>query len=96
MFKVIKSNNSTEMHKSLNYVCKQKNGVIICCDKDKAQGIISQDNSTIYAFKDTDISNDYEVVEVEEIDDIEFMIQHQTDVELAITELYEMMLGGNE
>ena len=95
MFKVIKSDNTTELIIRLKYVRRQKNGVMIICDKENAQGIISQDNDTIYAFKDTDIENDYEVVEVEEIDDIEYMLQQQTDMELAMAEIYEMMLGGN-
>ena len=94
MFKVIKQDNTTELMSKLKYVCKQKNGVVVCCDKEKAQGLISQDNNIIYAFKDTDIANDYEVVEVEEIDDIEYMLQQQTNLELAMAEIYEMMLGG--
>ena len=96
MYRVIKSDNTTEFLSQLQYVYKQKNGVVICCDKDNAQGIISKDNSTIYAFKNTDIANDYEVVEVEEIDNLEFMLEQQTNMELAITEIYEMVLGGNE
>lgn len=94
MYRVIKSDNTIELLSQLNYVCKQKNGVVICCDKDKSQGVISKDNSTIYAFENTDISNDYEVVKVEEIDDIDFMLEQQTNMELAMAEIYEMMLGG--
>lgn len=94
MFRIIKSDNTIEFLSQLNYVYKQKNGVVVCCDKDKAQGIISKDNSAIYAFENTDISNDYEVVKVEEIDDIDFMLQQQTNMELAMAEIYEMMLGG--
>ena len=62
MFKATKSDNTIELFDKLNYVCKQKNGVIIQCDKDKAQGIISKDDSQIYSFIDTPLSNDYEVI----------------------------------
>lgn len=96
MYRVTKSDNTIEFLSQIQYVCKQRNGVVICCDKGNAQGIISKDNSTIYAFKNTDIANDYEVVEVEEIDNFEFMLEQQTNIELAMAEIYEMVLGGNE
>lgn len=96
MYRVTKSDNTIEFLSQIQYVCKQRNGVVICCNKDKAHGIISKDNSKIYAFKDTDISNDYEVVEVEEIDEMEFMLEQQTNMELAMAEIYEIMLGGIE
>ena len=95
MYRVIKSDNTTELLSQLQYVYKQKNGVIVRCDKDKAQGIISKDNSTIYSFNDTPLSNSYEMVSVEEIDNVEFMLQQQTNIELALVELYELM-GGSE
>ena len=96
MFKVIKNDNTIELFDKLNYVCKQKNGVIIQCDKENAQGIISKDNSQIYSFKDTLLSGDYEVVNIEEINDIDYIIQQQTDIELAIAELYETIQGGTK
>ena len=96
MFKVIKNDNTIELFDKLNYVCKQKNGVLIQCDKEKAQGIISKDNSQIYSFKDTPLSDDYEVVNIEEINDIDYIIQQQTDIELAIAELYETIQGGTK
>ena len=77
MFKVIKNDNTIELIDKIKYVCKQKNGVIIQCDKEKAQGIISKDNSQIYSFKDTLLSDDYEVVNIEEINDIDYIIQQQ-------------------
>ena len=94
MFKVIKKDNTIELINKIKYIRKQKNGVITQCEREKAQGIISKDNSQIYSFKDTPLSNDYEVVNVEEIDDIDYMIQQQTDMELAIAELYETIQGG--
>lgn len=95
MYRVKKSDNTIEFLSQLQYVYKQKNGVVVCCDKDKAHGIISKDNSTIYSFVDTPLSNDYEVVTIEEIDNIEFMLEQQTNIELALVELYELM-GGSE
>ena len=94
MFKVIKNDNTIELIDKIKYVYKQKNGAIIQCDKEKAQGIISKDNSQIYSFKDTPLSDDYEVVSIEEINDIDYIIQQQTDIELAIAELYETIQGG--
>lgn len=95
MYRVTKSDNTIEFFSQVQYVCKQKNGVVICCDKGNAQGIISKDNSTIYSFIDTPLSNDYEVVTIEEIDNLEFMLEQQTNIELALVELYELM-GGSE
>ena len=94
MFKVIKNDNTIELIDKIKYVYKQKKGAIIKCDKEKAQGIISKDNSQIYSFKDTPLSDDYEVVSIEEINDIDYIIQQQTDIELAIAELYETIQGG--
>lgn len=91
MFKATKSDNTIELFDKLNYVCKQKNDVVIQCDKEKAQGIISKDNSQIYSFKDTPLSDDYEVVNIEEINDIDYLIQQQTNLELAIAEIYESL-----
>lgn len=96
MYRVTKSDNTIEFFSQVQYVCKQKNGVVICCDKGNAHGIISKDNSTFYSFTDTPLSNDYEVANIEEIDNFEFMLEQQTNMELAITEIYEMVLGGNE
>ena len=94
MFKVIKNDNTIELIDKIKYVCKQKNGVIIQCEKENAQGIISKDNSQIYSFKDTPLSNNYEVVNIEELNDLDYIIQQQTDIELAIAELYETIQGG--
>lgn len=95
MYKVIKSDNILEFLPQLEYVCKQENGVIVVCDEDKSQGIISKDNNNIYAFENTDLAQEYEVVTIEEIDDFEFWTQQQiTDMELAMAEIYEIMLGG--
>ena len=94
MFKVIKNDNTIELIDKIKYVYKQKNGIIIQCEKEKAQGIISKDNSQIYSFKDTLLSDDYEVVNIEEINDIDYIIQQQTDIEIAIEELYETIQGG--
>ena len=91
MFKVIKNDNTIELIDKIKYVYKQKNGAIIQCDEEKAQGIISKDNSQIYSFKDTLLSDDYEVVNIEEINDIDYIIQQQTNIELAIAEIYESL-----
>ena len=94
MFKVIKNDNTFELIDKIKYVCKQKNGVIIQCDEENAQGIISKDNSQIYSFKDTPLSNDYEVVNIEELNDLDYILEHQTNLELALAELYEAQQGG--
>ena len=89
MFKVIKNDNTIELIDKIKYVYKQKNGAIIQCEREKAQGIISKDNSQIYSFKDTPLSNDYEVVNIEELNDLDYILEQQTNLELAIAELYE-------
>ena len=97
MYKVKRNNGEIEIFNKLKYVCNQKNGVVILCNEEKAQGIVSNDNSTIYAFENTALARDYEVVTMEEIDDFEYWTQQQiTDMELAMAEIYEMVLGGNE
>ena len=39
---------TAEAHENPVYVCRQKNGVIVRCSKQNAQGILSLDGSTIY------------------------------------------------
>ena len=39
---------TAEAHENPEYVCRQKNGVIVRCSKQNAQGILSLDGSTIY------------------------------------------------
>ena len=94
MFKVIKNDNTIELIDKIKYVYKQKNGAIIQCEREKAQGIISKDNSQIYSFKDTPLSNDYEVVNIEELNDLDYILEQQTNLELALAELYEAQQGG--
>ena len=39
---------TAEAHENPVYVCRQKNGIIVRCSKQSAQGILSLDGSTIY------------------------------------------------
>lgn len=54
---------------NLSYVKYQaKNNLMLLCGEEEAQGIVSQDGSTIYKFKEEDqLKEDYAVCTVEEV-----------------------------
>ena len=48
---------TAEAHENPVYVCQQKNGIIVRCPEQKAQGVLSVDGSTIYQLDGTDALN---------------------------------------
>ena len=61
----IKTSNIEEVLEEVTYVKLQSNGVIITCDnKEEGHGVLNKDHSLIYAFKDSPISDRYDIAEV--------------------------------
>ena len=69
MFKITKSDKSTELHESLRW-CKyqEKNDIMISCDESEGEAILSLDQSVFYNvnFKPV-IHENFEMVTVEEM-----------------------------
>ena len=75
---------------NLSYVKYQaKNNLMLLCSKEEAQGIVSQDGSTIYKFNEDDqLKEDYAVCTVEEV--------RSEDVLNALHSVEMAMLAGLE
>lgn len=103
MYKIT-HNGTTTYANSIKFIKCQANGVVILCNKEEAQGMVSFDDVKNWAFKGKGLEEKLDtVVEFEEISLEEYLNiinaetqQQVTDIELAIAEMYETVLGGTE
>lgn len=76
------------------YVHKQRNGVLVTCGRDDAEGFLDKDHSTIYAFDGSPLAGDYETGEVAELSLEEFIEEKNAPIEDALCELDSEINGG--
>lgn len=60
-------NETSEVLESLDYVKLQKNGVMVLCKEEEAQGILTKDHSEILALAGKGLEDRYELVEIQRI-----------------------------
>ena len=93
---------NTKIVDDVKFIKNQKNGVIILCKENEAQGMVSFDENEYWAFKGKGLEDKVKkVVEIRKLTNEEHLnlmnqelTQQITNIELAMAEIYEMMLGG--
>lgn len=101
MYEII-IDNTIKCVDNIKFIKNQKNGVIILCKEHEAQGMVSFDENEYWAFKGKGLEDEVEkVVEIRKLTNEEHLnlmnqelTQQITNMELAMAEIYEMMLGG--
>lgn len=91
MYKITKSDKTTELHESLHW-CKhqEKNDIMISCDESEGEVILSLDQSVFYNvnFKPV-IHERFEMVTVEEMRWYPIVTEQNLNAKLAVVELVE-------
>lgn len=74
-FILVNDNTIVDVINVIRYVCENpRNGVVLLCDEEHRQGILSYDGSTIYQLADKPFMNgDYDAVELVETVESEFI-----------------------
>lgn len=95
MYKITKSDGSIELHENLRW-CKyqEKNDILISCDIDDGEAILSLDQSVCYNvnFKPV-IHENFEIVTVEEMRWYPIVTEQDLNAKLAVAELVEKQIA---
>lgn len=94
MYEIIKNGEVIELQEKLDWVrLEKKNDIMVSCNEEDGQAILSKDKSTIYAIVSKPQVKDFEIVEINEIKwytvseqqraDIDF-IAVMTDIDLGV------------